>query len=259
MTRILILGNSHAATLRRAFPAIRAAYPQVTLSFWGLPGAAFAKASTGPDGLVRPDPSDRVSQRKADQWNDREAADPAAHDHVFLVGLRFNLRQVLTLMRGLQPLHLGRRSGALGVSDSFLRAAIRAEVDASLKAQIARTPLDRRVTVMPAPYPATGVTRRGTDLFEPVTTGAALLPHASELMTLYEHEIISAHAEQGLTVALQPRDSLARPFLTDDRYLEDPDRDARHMNADYGLAAFAALLDAAPKPHPAATAAAKHA
>ena len=46
-------------------------------------------------------------------------------------------------------------------------------------------------------------------------------------------------AEQGLTVALQPRDSLARPFLTDDRYLEDPDRDARHMNADYGLAAFA--------------------
>ena len=256
MTRVLVLGNSHAATLRRAFPAIGAAYPGLALSFWGLPGGAFAKASTDAEGKLRPDPTDRVSLRKGAQWNDQDHVDLTAYDRIFLVGLRFNLHAVLTICRALQPLDRGPREGALGVSDGFLRAALRAEVDAALNAQLARTPLDSRVTLMPAPYPAARAVQRGSDLFEPVTATVAQLEDAALLMALYEAEIIQAAGRRGLALALQPRSTLARPFLTQDSCLEDPDRDVRHMNADFGLRAFDALLATAPPSHPAAAAAA---
>lgn len=245
MTRVLVLGNSHAATLRRAFPAIAAAYPDLRLSFWGLPGAAFAKAMIGPDGMLRPDPSDRQSLRKADQWNDADHIDLTTFDRIFLVGLRYNQRHVLTLMRRLQPLDWGKRTGALGVSEGFLRAAVRAEIDSSLTAQNERVPMDARFTLMPAPFPAEAVTQSRSDLYEPVTSSAAALRHAADLMALHDEELTAAHATLGLGFALQPPQTRARPFLTYDEYLEDPDRDARHMNADYGLIAFEALLAAA--------------
>lgn len=255
MTRILVLGNSHAATLRRAFPAIAAAFPGVDLSFWGLPGAAFDKARTDPDGILRPDPTDRVSLRKVDQWNDRDHADLSAPDHVFLVGLRFNLRPVLSLLRGLQPLHLGRREGALGVSDRFLCAAIRAEIETSLTALTARIRPDSRYVLMPAPYPAAAVTRRESDLFEAVTAAASGLQHAPAMLDLFETEVAAAVTSRGLGFVSQPRETLDRPFLTQDRFLEDAARDARHMNPDYGLIAFRTLMAAPAMTQPAANAA----
>ncbi|MFN7222784.1 MAG: hypothetical protein ACK4MS_02050 [Paracoccaceae bacterium] len=242
MTRVLVLGNSHAATLRRAFPALATDDPGLDLTFWGLPGAAFDKARTDADGILRPDPTDRVSLRKVDQWNDCSHADLSAHDRIFLVGLRFNLRPVLTLFGALQPLHRGRRDGALGVSDSFLRAAVRAEVDATLAALTARIRLDERCVLMPAPYPAACITQRESGHFEPVTATASSLPHASEMMDLFETEITSATATRGLGGLLQPRETLEHPFLTQDRFLDDAARDARHMNDDYGLIALRALL-----------------
>ncbi|MFN3847480.1 MAG: hypothetical protein ACK4RZ_16905 [Paracoccaceae bacterium] len=242
MTRVLVLGNSHAATLRRAFPALAADNPTLDLTFWGLPGAAFDKARTDADGVLRPDPTDRVSLRKVDQWNDCTHADLSAHDRIFLVGLRFNLRPVLTLFGALQPLQWGRRDGALGVSDSFLRAAIRAAVDATLAALTARIQLDDRCVLMPAPYPAACVTQHERGHFEPVTTTASSLPHASEMMDVFETAITSASAARGLGLLLQPRETLERPFLTQDRFLDDSARDARHMNDDYGHIALRALL-----------------
>lgn len=251
MTRILVIGNSHAATLRRAFPTVQASRPDLELSFWGLPGAAFDKASTGPDGRLRPDPKDRTSMRKVDQWNDAAEADLTTPDHILLVGLRFGLRAALGLMRALHPLDLGRRPGALGVSDSFLRAALRGTIDASLAAVATRLALDGRVVLMPAPYPAASVTNPASTFFEPVTASATVLPHAPDLMALFEHELAGACAARGLGLVLQPRQTLAGPFQTDPRFLDDATRDARHMTVAYGQLALDALLAAvSPRPAP---------
>ena len=239
--RVLILGNSHAATLRLGPDAMAAAWPEVRLSFWGLPGAAFAKARIGADGRLAPDPADAVSLRKATTWNETESIDLAPFDRIFLVGLRYNFRPALQLMRRLQPLEWGRRKGALGVSEAMLRASIRSLIDASLADQAARTPFDARFVAMPAPYPATTVARDGP-LYEPVTTALATLSEAPQLMQMYEAEVRAAHDAIGLGFAPQPPHSVAAPFLSDPRFLAQADRDARHMNGDYGRAAFAALM-----------------
>lgn len=239
--RVLILGNSHAATLRLGFDAIRAAYPGVDLSFWGLPGAAFAKARVGANGLLAPDPSDAMSLRKAASWNEVEAINLARFDRIFLVGLRHGFRPALQLMRRMQPYDWGQRKGALGVSEGFLRAAVRGLIDASLAEQAARTPFDARFVAMPAPFPASIVTREGA-LYEPVTTVVSQLPQAADLMALYQAEIAAAHAALGLSFAPQPPETISAPFLSADGWLEDPARDWRHMNEHYGFAAFAALM-----------------
>jgi hypothetical protein len=238
--KVLVLGNSHAATLRSAFPAIQTAFPDFSLSFWGLPGAAFDKASAGPDGVLRPDDQDLVAERKVLQWNATATVDTRAFDAIYLVGLRYGLRAVMQMCRSLQPLEWGRRNRALGVSLAFLRAGIRAEVQAHLANLTRRIPMDSRFALMPAPYPATTATEEGTG-FEAVTRALAGMKTAPALMALFEQEIEAAHAALGLRLVPQPRDTLARPWLTDARFLQDSAQDARHMNADYGLIAFRAL------------------
>ncbi|MDZ7884401.1 MAG: hypothetical protein U5N53_16585 [Mycobacterium sp.] len=244
MTRVLVIGNSHAATLRRAFPEVQAAHPGLSLTFWGLPGAAFDKASSGPDGRLRPDPTDRTSRRKVDQWNDAAEADLTTPDHIFLVGLRFGLREALRLARQLQPLDLGRRAGSIGVSDSFLRAALHATIATSLAAVAARIALDPRFVLMPAPYPATLALDPQSGCFEPITAATADLAHAPTLMALFEAELAQVCAARGLRLVLQPRSTLAGPLQTANRHLDDATRDARHMDTRFGRLACDALLAA---------------
>ncbi|MCF8487442.1 MAG: hypothetical protein K9G71_19795 [Rhodobacteraceae bacterium] len=243
--KVLVLGTSHAATLRRAFPAIAAAYPGLSLCFWGLPSAAFAKAAVGADGQLRPDPEDAISRRKAAEWNGQDSIDLAPFDRILLVGLRYGLRPILQMMRSLQPLEWGRRRGALGVSKGFLQAAIRADIKASLRGQNSRTPFDARFVALPAPYPATIVLEPG-ELYQPVTRAVAGQKSAADLMEIYEAELARAHAAVGISFVPQPRETIAQPWLSLPDHLEDAARDARHMNADYGLIAFDAIASHCP-------------
>ena len=50
----------------------------------------------------------------------------------------------------------------------------------------------------------------------------------------------------GIGFVPQPRATLAQAWLSIPDHLEEPDRDARHMNADYGLIAFDAIAGACP-------------
>lgn len=256
--RVLVIGTSHAAALRRAFPALCAAEPALKPDFWGLPGAAFQKARLGADGHLRPDPQDPHGARKAAEWNGADSVDLAPYDRIFLAGLRYGLGTLFAVMRDLQPVEWGPRKGAQPVSLGFLRAALAAEVGAAVAAQRARIPFDSRFVLIPAPYPAREVTRNTSAHFEPLTRHAATLPQAAALMAMFEQALCEAHAAADVRLVLQPRETLAAPFLTRDDFIDTAERDARHMNADYGQIAFAAMLAApqTPKPGPAVTPAA---
>ncbi|WP_435259679.1 hypothetical protein ACSBLW_07965 [Thioclava sp. FR2] len=240
--RILVLGTSHAACLRDAFPAIHTVAPELDLTFWGLPGGAFQKARVGEDGILRPDPSDRVGKKKVAAWNTATEIDLAPFDRIFLVGLRFGLNEMLRQMAELQPVDWGPRKGAVGVSTGFLRAAFEASALQSLAAQAERIPLDARFILMPAPYPAVLSTQISGPRYEPNLHRAAELERAADLMEMAEAAMRKVHSERGLGFVTQPRDTLAAPLLSRDDLLQDAAQDARHMNSHYGLIAFQALL-----------------
>ena len=240
--RILVLGTSHAACLRDAFPAILSVAPELDLTFWGLPGGAFQKARMGEDGILRPDPSDRIGRKKVSAWNTATEIDLAPFDRIFLVGLRFGLNDMLRQMAELQPLDWGPRAGAIGVSCGYLRAAFEASAALSLAAQAERIALDERFILMPAPYPAVLSTQLGGPRYEPNLHRASEMNRASDLMDMAEAAMRKAHVERGLGFVTQPRETLAAPLLSRDDLLQDSAQDARHMNSHYGLIAFRALL-----------------
>jgi hypothetical protein len=84
------------------------------------------------------------------------------------------------------------------------------------------------------------------ELHQPVIRAVAGQKTAADLMALYEGELARAHAAHGIGFVPQPRETLAQAWLSIPDHLEEPDRDARHMNADYGLIAFDAIAGACP-------------
>ena len=59
MTRtIAIVGTSNIGAVKYAAPAIAAAYPDLALAFWGLPGGKFADCAVDASGCLRTAPGD---------------------------------------------------------------------------------------------------------------------------------------------------------------------------------------------------------
>lgn len=241
MSKILLLGNSHAAALRHGFAPAQAQRAGRDFTFWGLPGGAFSKARIGPDGLLRPAPDDKLGRRKWAQWGISPEIDLAGFDQIFLVGLRYHHRAFLLMLSRLWNLDRGPAKNTLGVSEGFLRAAIRADIEATLAAQNTRVPMDPRFTLMAAPY-SDPICLEPGPVYEPTTRAMALHPQAAALFTLYEEQLIDVHRSQGLGFLLQPRDSLSAPWLSQSRLFAHPGEDARHLNAAFGTEALMALL-----------------
>lgn len=246
MTRLLLLGNSHAAALRPALRRLGESHDGLACQFWGLPGATFAKVIQHGDGHLRLPAGDRFAQRKSLQWQVSPEIDPRPYDHILLVGLRFHHRALVQLLSRLWAWDWGTppvRGEGLAfhpVSLRFVEAVIAQEIAMTLSNQTARIPLDQRVVLMPAPYSASTTTRSGA-LYEPATAALALHPKAAQLQEIFESALQTTAQAQGLRLCLQPRDTIAAPWLSDDSYLALPDQDGRHLNDAYGQIALGAL------------------
>ena len=243
MTRVLVLGTSHAMTLRRAAAQIAADHPEMSVTYWGLPGAAFATLRCDGDGVLRADPANLTGQRKLADWGLADHVDLRPFDHIFLVGIHYHQRALLKLLRGLQPWEWGYRPGAMRVSLGLLESAMTAEVALKLADQSANIPFDSRFVLMPAPCSAERVVTQGP-LHEATTTALAESPYAARSFALLQKAMAAPHRALGVAFVPQPEATLARPWLTRDEFLIDPDADARHMNSNYGRIAFNALVAA---------------
>lgn len=245
MSRILVIGSSHAAAQRRALPRIAEAYPQHQVSCWTLTARCFNAAVVGPDGILTPDPKRPGVRKQALRWNGADSIDLSPFDHILMAGLDQGIDRVLHLTARLQPLDWGARDGARGVSLDFLRAALRGVVEATLVAQKARIPFDPRFAATPVPY-ATRASHDPARGHSPDAARVSQLPQAAALMALYEAELAAAHLAQGLAFVPQPEASRAAPWVTDDRFIDPASADALHMNADYGFLAFQAFAATLP-------------
>lgn len=248
MSKILVIGSSHAAALRRALPRIAVEFPQHEVTCWTLTARCFNAAVVGPDGVLTPDPARPGVRKQAMRWNGAESVDLKPFDHILMAGLDQGIERVLATLAQLHPVEWGKRAGARAVSLDFLRSALCAIVEGTLVAQGQRIPFDARFAATPVPY-ATQASFNPTLGHSADAETVAALPHAADLFELYEQEMAAAHMDQGLTFIPQPRESLARAWLTQDVFADPASADCLHMNADYGLLAFRAFAASLPTPH----------
>lgn len=247
MIRLLLLGNSHAAALRSSLRMLTEGRADIAGQFWGLPGRTFAKVIQDSDGHLRLPAGDRFAQRKSLHWQVSPELDPRPFDHILLVGLRFHHRALVQQLSrlwawdwGVAP-ERGDGSAFHPVSLGFVEAVIAQEIATTLSNQMARTPLDQRVILMPAPYSASTTIQRGA-LYEAATAALAEHPKAAQLQVMFEDALQAAAQAQGLRLCLQPRSTIAAPWLSDDSYLALAEQDGRHLNDAYGRIALGALM-----------------
>lgn len=228
--RIAVIGSSHVAAIKDAAPDIAAAYPHVALTFFALPGGVFRRARlrNGTFAAANLDPAESAFIQKI---NGATSLDVGGFDHLWVVGDRFGLGQVLALRQTAPEDQID-----LIVTESVSR----------LQSQFGT---QNNLVFSPAPYPALAATQAGPK-HEMRLARMLRNPDGSKILSRFESAIASQLAATGYTAVLQPATTRAAVFATEDKFLQNaptlaagqqPDRDLRHMNAAYGHLLFDAF------------------
>lgn len=235
MIRVAVLGSSHVGAIKEAVPEISAAFPDIKLEFFAVPGGAFRRCLLR-GGVYRAKPANDAEARLIVKVNGDLSLDLAPFDEIWVVGYRFGYGAVLQAwINGDDP------SGEM-----------RAEVAASVARIQQQFGSDDRITMTPAPYPALR-TRAPGPKHEARMAHIQRHPDRDAIFASYQSLLQSDIAAAGYGCVLQPEETRAAPFATANTYLNGAvdfrhgqplDGDLRHMNSAYGKAVFTAFAAA---------------
>ncbi|NKX44200.1 hypothetical protein [Roseicyclus persicicus] len=247
--RIAVVGTSNTGALKYAADTIAAEFPDLAVTFYGLPGGKFAEAAVDAEGRFRPAPGDAETARLAARINGTEALDLTEIDATFVISDTLGMAQTLFLAARCDVVDWPTRRDLPLISAACFQAAMETaiadRVDLLARQFRGVAPLYAAL----APYPSVAVTRTGPHRQEPYAS-AARAPEIGRVHTLYRAALTHALARRGITFVPQPEETVAAPFLTkpayavgamdfraEGRILDDH----RHMNAAFGASLFRAF------------------
>lgn len=243
--KVLIVGSSHTGAFYTARERIKAGFPDLEVSYFGMPGRIYSEALFE-DGILRPaEPSARQLA-----WVDRREIDFAPFSLIIQVGERFTLNHVMRLIAFHDVLEDDERSGRAPMSSAALTAFLTGMVQTRVDHIVTRFGAEERYCILPAPYPLARSTSPGPK-HEYGLTALSQRGFADKWMTRYEEIISERMQAAGLDVFLQPHETRAGQFMTQDRYARpgtditapEGQVDHRHMNSDYGWQVFCAIAE----------------
>ncbi|WP_226554143.1 hypothetical protein [Celeribacter naphthalenivorans] len=243
--KVLIVGSSHTGAFYTARERIKTGFPGLEVSYFGMPGRIFSEALFE-NGILRA--ADAKARKLA--WMDRPEIDFAPFSLIIQVGERFTLNHVMRLMAFHDVLEEAERSGRAPISSAALTAFLTSMVQSRVDHIVDRFGADDRYCILPAPYPLARSTTPGPK-HEYGLTALSQRGFADQWMTRYEAIITTRMQAAGLDVFLQPHETRAGQFMTQDRYARpgtditapEGQVDHRHMNSDYGWQVFCALAE----------------
>ncbi|NVK47878.1 MAG: hypothetical protein HWE33_16440 [Rhodobacteraceae bacterium] len=243
--KVLIVGTSHTGAFYMARERIETGFPGLEVSYFGMPGRVFS-AALFEDGILR---MADISARQL-PWMDRQEIDFAPFSLIIQVGERFTLNHVMRLMAFHDVLEEDERSGRAPMSSAALTAFLTGMVQSRVDHIRGRFGADDRYCILPAPYPLARSTAPGPK-HEYGLTALSLRSFADRWMVRYEEIISERMQAAGLDVFLQPHETRAGEFMTQDRYARpgtditapEGQVDHRHMNSDYGWQVFCAIAE----------------
>lgn len=247
--RIAVVGTSNIGAPKYAAARIAAEHPDLSVSFWGLPGGKFAECAVNDSGIFAPAQGDDDLCKLARRINGADRIDLTAFDATLVIADTMGLPAVLFLAGNYDVIDWPpRRDKPLLSLPGFLAAmdeAIAARVDDLARQFRGIAPL----YLARAPYPTTVVTRRGPLRLEPFASVASH-PEAARIERLYTQALADRLAARGMGFVPQPADTIAAPFLTRPEFGKGAEDfrtagrvldDHRHMNAAFGASLFRAF------------------
>ncbi|WP_224813883.1 hypothetical protein [Hasllibacter sp. MH4015] len=245
--KVAIVGTSNIGALKYAAPRIAQTFPDIEVTFFGLPGGKFDK--TRVDGTIfGPDRSDLQLYRLSRRVNGAPQIDLAPFDHILVIGDTFGLPACLFTAIHYDIADWPARNGKPLMSEpAFLSAmdeAIALRTD-HLRAQFGALRLHAAL----APYPTTGVVPEGPHHQQPYAA-MATHPDAARIEEMFHNRLRAALHARDISFVPQPPETVAQPFLTKEPFgIGSQDfrtegvvlNDHRHMNADFGTSLFTAF------------------
>lgn len=244
MTRILILGSSHAGALKRADAAFRARHPGIETDFFVVKAPMLLRGRVE-SGVFRPLEHDDAEAETYRALNGRSEVDLTGYDKVLVIGFRarptdiaelFETHAILGDPADLRPFRVSP-----GLVEDWLRR-LAADWAANLRARFGDAP---GCVFTVGPYPAESLVERADDLGMAARFRAFRdCPQAQGWFDLWAAAIAAEAAAAGYGHLAQPEDTTAGPFATRAEFAVggiNPSGDAmgqtdhRHMNADFGL------------------------
>jgi len=137
MMRVAVIGSSHVGAIKEALPQIKAAYPDVRLTFFAVPGGVFRRCVLR-GGIFRTKPASDAEAALIFKVNGELSLDLAGFDHIWIVGYRFAYGAVLQAW----------------INNAEPQSKMLEELTASVERIATQFGEDKRITLTPAPYPA---------------------------------------------------------------------------------------------------------
>lgn len=234
--KVAVIGTSHTGAIHAALPDISASYPQLQLSFFGLPGVEFARAIYQ-DGVLSP-PADNLDL----PWMTATSLDLKPFDHILLAGPRVGFARAATLITHHQLLELPEGDGRPFMSTAAMGALIQGLVDVQVQQTFERFGADERFCLLPAPFPLARAKDEGPGQ-EAMLIDLEAKIHARACFETFEDGVDRACESLGVRALRQPEQTRESFCTTRDKFAlaaqVDPETpDHRHMNAAYGRAVF---------------------
>jgi hypothetical protein len=257
MTRILILGNSHAAAFKHAWETIAPEHPRVRISFFVLPGTEFQTLKLNPNrrifGAVSGATTSKESLERLREFYGRHYVSLEDFDHVLVIGRQHGMLEILSML--LKNDISGLRSvgaGQLLSLEAF--TAFRKDITTQHLPELAWSVLrDIKITFQAMPrYSETVETAAPERRWESQIAAPLLRQPDGVAQALdglaADHRALLA--EKGITFLQQPAETLTPSGFTRAQYSVNAHNilghevgvDYLHMNADFGAACLRAFL-----------------
>lgn len=246
--RVAFIGNSHLLAYKDAEPQIRARFPGIELSFFGIRNQDFFQnAVRNLDGLWYHPEEAQNGSVMVDQ-NGSAKIDFQSFDHVFLTSHGFYLGGLLEVLASYDILDLRPAGHDRLISWPCVLQLLEARLQHYAKRLRAFFPLERKVTIVQMPFPAEQALRSHPHLGQAVEQ-----PDIEMIFSKYNALICTSL--EGLSCGYQPvpPELLHQPFVTEACYARSEelafkgdvkDSDQTHMNSSFALRMTTRLLTA---------------
>lgn len=245
--KIAVVGTSHIGALKYAKAQISEEFPELDITFFGLPAGRFDK-SRSRNGVFGPLRRDQDAVALSRKVNGVPRIDLKPFDHVLVIADTLGLNPVLWLAAQHDVADWPTRRGLPLISGpAFLDAIPQAIAERAdhLRQQFRDLPIH----VATAPYPTTGVVPEGK-LHRFIFASISENPEAARIEKLYYDALYPALEARKMVYVAQPTETITQPFLSHKHYGEgaldfraegNSLDDHRHLNAEFGASLFRAF------------------
>jgi hypothetical protein len=252
LTRILALGNSHAAAMRFGWEKIGACHPGTEIDIFAQHARDYAVAALSKGGVLSSDTAPILQFFHGGRTGRSDSVSVTGYDAYVLIGLGFGPINVFRTYRRFSFFGLNGKRRQVLSRENFVKAVRKPVMESgAMHLAMLLMPLSRPVIIVPTPLPnLKGLDDQEQEKMEPFRAAVAAGDDAA-LMEVY-HSVVKELAAGGIRVIDQPAETRASVVATLPSYSENapgpgyddirPSDDYMHMNADYGAVIWRHVL-----------------